>query len=492
MMTSKKKATILIASLVAGTFGLHAAYRAANAKTGSPPAVQGPSAGALLPPFSMPAVVVPSDGSIRIETALDRTAVLHRADGTIHVELNLTPNALPGATEALPTDVVVVLDKSSSMEGQKLAYAKQALLGLVDRLRPVDRLGVALFSSDTTVLIPLTHASDDAREGFRSRVRELETSGGTNISAGLDLGVTMLARPTAERAVRMLLLSDGQANAGDTTLAGLMSRARSVGRHDAVLSAIGVGEGFDEHVMTSLASAGTGAFYYLAKLEALPEMLDAELKTAARTHSRGVEIRFRAADGVTIANAGGLVIEKHGDEFVIPVGSLYSARARKVWLTLNVPTGALAERALGRLTLRYRRADKTFDAAIGDLPKVACVADVSRFNHAIAADVWERAMIEEELTRAREELGDAIARGTAADVDRSVNRVEQERALAEYLKKPKVLGMLSELSTEGANAKRAQLASPAERNIAAKREKAIGYGQRNASSYAGADWSRGM
>ena len=85
---------------------------------------------------------------------------------------------------------------------------------------------------------------------------------------------------------------------------------------------------------------------------------------------------------------------------------------------------------LGELGLRYRRGGASFVVAGDELPRVTRVADAGRFEAAINPEVWGRAMLEEELNRASEELGDAIARGTAADVDSSVQRIELARPLA--------------------------------------------------------------
>ncbi len=292
-----------------------------------------------------------------------------------------------------------------------------------------------------------------------------------------------------DRTTRVLLLSDGQ---DPSALPLLLGRARGMASQSAVLSTLGIGQDFDERVMTSLATAGTGAFYYLAKPEVLPAMLDAELKTAPETVASGAELRLHVGDGVRATSAGGLPIDtRHGD-VVVPIGSLYAARERKIWLTLSVPTDALVERDLGRVALRYRRSGKTFDVSAAALPRVACVADQGSFEARIDAPVWGRAMLEEELTRAREELGDAIARGTAQDVDRSLEGVERERRLAERLGQGQVLQEISDFRSRGSEAKLAQQADPLARNAAAKREKATGYGKRNASAYGGSDWSKGF
>jgi Ca-activated chloride channel family protein len=482
MALGVKKGSVLFAILLIGTFGLHAVYRA-QAKSPTGTLVDGLALA--------PARALASDGKVQLTASVDRRAVLQKGDGLVHVEVTVAADALPDATQRTPADVVVVMDRSGSMAGQKLEYAKLALLGLIERLGPADRLGVVIFDGAAEVLFPLESPGGSQREKWNALVRAVETAGGTNIRDGLDVGFRMIASQTTERVSRILLLSDGQDTAGNS-FSMLVDRARAIGSKQAVLSTLGIGQDFDEHVMTALASAGTGAFYYLAKLEVLAGILDAELKTATETYASGAELRLRVGDGVQVMSAGGLSLETRGSEVAVAVGSLYAGRERKIWLSLKLPTDVPSERGLGTLALRYSRSGQSFDVAGAALPVVECVANQDHFEKSIDPAVWGRAMLEEELTRAREELGDAIARGTATDVDTSVARVEAQRALAEKLGQTAVAQEMTELKSHGARAKMAQQAAPEARNAAAKREKAMGYGKRNSSSYGGTDFAFGF
>jgi len=481
MALNLKTGRILLASLLFGTFGLHALYRARATATES--SLAAPAAPSPTSPIDA------SDGKVHLTASVDRSAVLQRGDGIVHVEVTVRADALPGASERTPTDLVVVMDHSGSMQGQKLDYAKEALLGLIDRVDNQDRLGVVIFDDTTRVLFPLESPTAARRDVWRGRVRAVESEGGTSILAGLDVGLDVMADHAPGRTTRVLLLSDGQ---DPTALPTLVNRARGIASRQAVLSTLGIGQDFDERVMTSLASAGTGAFYYMAKPDVLPAMLDAELKTATTTMASGAQLRLHVGDGVRVTNAGGLSVETQGGDVVVPIGSLYAGRERKIWLALSVPTEQLVERELGRMTLMYQRSGATFEVSTAPLPKVACVSDQSSYEARIDAPVWGRAMLEEELSRAREELGDAIANGTAEDVDRTALRMERERPLAERLGQGQVVQEITDFRSKGSDAKLAQQAEPAARGAAAKREKAIGFGKRNASSYAGTDWSKGF
>jgi Ca-activated chloride channel family protein len=489
MALAPKKGSLLLAALLFGTFGLHALYQA-RAQT------ETPSGGSTLTDpsrFGETAASAPpvraGDGKVRLTATADRSAVMQNGDGVVHVEVTIEPEPASGPAPRTPTDLVVIMDHSGSMHGDKLEQAKLALFGLIERVDARDRLGVVIFDDTAQVLFPLEAPAGAAREAWRARVRAVESAGGTSISSGLDAGIGLLSAPSPDRVTRVLLLSDGQ---DSTPLEQLTLRARRLQAKHGVLSAVGIGQDFEEKVMTSLASAGTGAFYYLAKPEVLASLLDAELKTATETYASGAELRLRAADGVRVSSAGGVPLTTEGEEAVVSIGSLYAGRARKVWLTLSLPTDGSGERALGELALRYRRAGETFVVGGGALPAIAAVADPGRFEAAINPEVWGRAMLEEELNRASEELGDAIARGTAADVDSSVQRIELSRPLAAKLGQQLVVAEIEKLRTHGAAAKQAQQAAPAERNLAAKRQKATGYGKRNAGAYGATDFAVGF
>jgi Ca-activated chloride channel family protein len=413
--------------------------------------------------------------------------VLQHGDGELHVAVTIDTHGL-GSGRRVPTDFVVVFDRSGSMGGQKIEYGKQALRELLGRLSDEDRFGLVAYDSTAEVRVPLADSARASRARWLSAVDELAVAGGTNLSAGLELGLSELSRGhTGGRASRMLLLSDGLANEGDSSLSGLVGRARRVTRLDSVLSAIGVGADFDENLMTSLARAGTGAFYYLAKLETLPVLMNAELKTASETYAERAELRLKLEPGVKLVSAAGVSFSQEGDTVVIPLGSLYADYTQKTWLTLRAPSAELRETAVGELSVRYRHDGQAFEVTAAALPKVACVSDAAEFKKRIVEPVWERAMLEEELGRSKEAMSAAIRQGNAKDVDDVVAAAESQQALAESLGNQRVIGQIAALRAEAPSAKAAQVAGSSARSVAAKRAIADSYDLRSKSSFKNVD-----
>jgi Ca-activated chloride channel family protein len=426
-------------------------------------------------------------GDVQLKAELDRSSVLNHGDAELHVAVTVDTHGL-GTGARVPTDFVVVLDQSGSMSGQKIEYGKQALRALIERLNDHDRLALIAYASEANVRVPIGDEAHVARERWLRAVDDIGVGGGTNISEGLSLGLAQLSeRRGGNRAARVLLLSDGQANAGDTSIEGMGLLAREMTRADSVLSTIGIGADFDEEVMTSLARSGTGGFYYLAKLGTLPQLLDAELKTASETYAANAELFVKLAPGVQLVSASGRSFDTEGGTAIVPLGSLYAEHSQQVWLTLKVPNQSLEPHALGSLSVRYRRDQQPFEVSISELPKVEVVADSERFEKSIVQPVWERAVLEEDIAKSREQLGAAIRGGTAEDVDKAVASANVQRRLAEKLGNRRVLSTMQQMSDSAAQAKAAQAAGGLVRAAAAKNEAAASFGTRNRGNYKNVD-----
>ena len=117
-----------------------------------------------------------------------------------------------------PLDLVAVLDVSGSMNyAEKIGKLKIAMQFLVRKLSPVDRLSVVTFCHDSTRLFPLRQITDKSQEDIITQVNDLVAVGGTNIAAGLQMGVEVLNDRCLKdsRVGAIMLMSDGDQNIGD-------------------------------------------------------------------------------------------------------------------------------------------------------------------------------------------------------------------------------------------------------------------------------------
>jgi len=467
---------LMILGFVGGVVVSAAPRRDARGATGGEPrptVLASPKPVLSGPPPGPLSAAKPGD-PVHMTLRLDRTAVLRGGDGQVYAELELSADQLAGTPVRAPTDFVVVIDRSGSMEGDKLAFAKQAAESLVERLLPDDRFALISYDDRAQRVIGLAHATPLESARFVREIRALSTGGSTNLSSGLDRAIDELSAKAAPgRMRRVLLLSDGLANQGDTTPHGLSRRAVELVQRGAVLSTMGIGDDFDQGVMSALSEAGSGNFYYLAKLDALPEFFQSELKAASMTVASNLTVQFVPGAYVKLVEASGYSIERRAGEARFSPGALWAGQKRSIWLTLSVPTDKLASFDLGTVRLTYQRNGAALQLAGNLAPRVGCVDDQAQFQASIVRDVWERAVRTEEYGKYQRELSEAVQNGTKDDVDRVAAQYRSKnRQLAAQLGSQLVLENVNEADKAADDAKQAQQQSAAGREISSKRMKA--------------------
>lgn len=420
---------------------------------------------------------------VQLTTQLDRDAVLVGGDGRVHVQLTLSARD-DGETQAQPVDVFVVLDTSGSMSGDKIASAKHALHALIDRLSTRDRFGLVSFDSNAELHVELARAKSGARREWHRVVDGLSAGGGTNMTAGLRRALSELPELPGERSARVLLLSDGHVNGGWSAVPGLTQDVRAMVRREQVVTTMGIGDHFNEDLMTQLADVGAGRFYYLQKIDMIARFLDAEFRAAAQTVASAVKLHFKPAQGIVVESISGYPMDKKRGAVIVRPGSLYAGQRVTLWATLKVPTDHARSRlALGEFDLKYKQEGMPQRVGARELPDIACVESKDVFHGAIHKKVWERVIESEYHTRAQRALAKAIESGTAADVDAEMARHKPERLLAESLGSNRVIAGLDALRGEAKEAKVTQRAPAAQRRARAKRKKATSYFKQRSSNY---------
>jgi Ca-activated chloride channel family protein len=192
-----------------------------------------------------------------------------------------------------------------------------------------------------------------------------------------------------------------------------------------VLSTIGIGEGFNEYLMTQIADAGTGNYYYLAENSALASILERELSSTRETVATGLAVRIPGKPGVQVIDAGGYPLQQDDKGTTFQVGSLFAGQERKIWLTLRVPSQSAGSVALGGVELAFTEAGKRKAVSAGEALAIACVKDEKAAFAAIDRSAWERAVVNEEWGKVQEEVARAVHEGKR---DEALKRLGDYRA----------------------------------------------------------------
>ncbi|MFC3577659.1 von Willebrand factor type A domain-containing protein [Streptomyces yaanensis] len=185
------------------------------------------------------------------------------------VRVGLATRAARPEAERRPAALTFVVDVSGSMgEPGRLDLVRDSLGVMTDRLRDDDSVAIVTFSDEAETVLPMTRLG-----GHRARVHdaidELEPTNSTNLGAGVRTGYATAVkglRPDATN--RVVLLSDGLANTGDTDADTILERISNARReHGITLFGVGVGSEYGDALMERLADRGDGHTTYVSTAE---------------------------------------------------------------------------------------------------------------------------------------------------------------------------------------------------------------------------------
>jgi len=274
----------------------------------------------------------------------ERAALAADGANTLRVLVRVQAPAQPAdptaqAARRDPLHLALVLDRSGSMAGAPLQEAKHCACHIVDQLGADDRAAIVAFDSEVELVAPLTAGSQKA--ALRIAIDGIGEAGCTNLHGGWRAGADELAGKLSAAGIhRVVLLSDGCANEGETALEVISGQCRDLARAGVSTSTYGLGNEFNEDLMLAMARAGRGNAYYGDTAADLAEPFAAEFALLTNLCARGLVLKVNAPDvvGVRLRNdyeavAEGVAAWKLPDlayaaeawavlEFELPVGTI--------------------------------------------------------------------------------------------------------------------------------------------------------------------------
>ncbi|MFK8115411.1 MAG: VWA domain-containing protein [Rubripirellula sp.] len=252
-----------------------------------------------------------------------------------YVRIALSGFDIPNAKERPPVNVAIVIDNSGSMTGSKLAQAQQAAIAAIDRLSDDDIISVVLYNSSVQVLVPATKATD--RDRIIKRIHSIGANGGTALFAGVSKGAAEVRKFLDEGSVnRVVLLSDGRANVGPRSPRDLERLGESLLKEGVSVSTLGLGLGYNEDLMSGLASAASGNHMFVEEEDDLVAVFNTEFNDLMSVVASDFEIHARVGKGVRPVRVLGTKAEIMGRDIHIPLAQLYAKQQRYFVLEVEV------------------------------------------------------------------------------------------------------------------------------------------------------------
>ncbi len=203
------------------------------------------------------------------------------------------------------TAVVLVVDKSSSMEGKKMQLARQSALGVVENLREIDSVGVLAFDNSFEWAAPLQRNDNPA--ATQHLISGIVADGGTQIAPALAEAFLQI-QPQDAVYKHILLLTDGISEEGDS-----IALAREAASNEVTISTIGLGQDVNRSYLERVARSAEGQSYFLIDISALEQIVlkDVMEHTGTSVTEREfipvAEKDFEILEGLDLAEPGPLL-----------------------------------------------------------------------------------------------------------------------------------------------------------------------------------------
>jgi Ca-activated chloride channel family protein len=276
----------------------------------------------------------------------------------------------------VPVNLALVLDRSSSMAGDKIAKAKEAALMVLERLSKDDIVSVVTYDSQVEVLVPATRLRD--KEEVAARIRALTPRGSTALFAGVSAGIEEVRKfLDNQRVNRVILLSDGQANVGPSSPNELGTLGAAAGKEGVAITTIGLGLGYNEDLMAQIARRSDGNHAFVESAEELAQIFKLELGDVLSVVAQEVAVKVTLPEGVRAVQLLNRTGEIIGQDVFVALNQLYAGQEKYLLLEVEVsprraeevlslaevsvsysalPSGA-TERLEGRTAARFTRSE---------------------------------------------------------------------------------------------------------------------------------------
>jgi hypothetical protein len=237
------------------------------------------------------------------------------------------------------------------MQGDKLNLAREGVDLAIARLRDADRAALVVYDDEVDTVQSLAAATPRLKASLRLALHGVDAGGSTYLSGGWIAGCHQVAEAapiasaeaTATRIRRVILLTDGLANVGILDPGVLARHAGELRRRGIATTTVGVGQDFDEGLLSAMAEAGGGNFQYVAGPDGLREFFTHELQELFSVAATGLAVTLDLPAGLDAELVSAFPVETKGDALEVAIGDLPAGDEIDLVFTLRAGRGQVGD-----------------------------------------------------------------------------------------------------------------------------------------------------
>jgi len=227
---------------------------------------------------------------------------------TVDVLIRITPpepkldqSSQPNWKGRSDLNLSLVIDRSGSMQGEKMIRAREAAMFCVDQMLATDRLSVVTFDEHIEVLFPSEPVTN--KQAMKDLISRVTARGSTALhEAWVRGGLTVSERLLDQGINRVLLITDGQANVGVTNTDEIVTQAMGLFQRGVSTSTIGIGADFNEDLLMPMAQSGGGNAWHVVEPDDMRRIFQIELEGLIAQFAHTVSLSLIPADGVRVVD----------------------------------------------------------------------------------------------------------------------------------------------------------------------------------------------
>lgn len=406
---------------------------------------------------------------IQVRSELSSPIILEGTPETNYLKVSLSGQNID-SKKRVPINLAIVIDKSGSMSGQRIEKAREAAILAVNMLNENDTLSIVAYDSKARVIVPATKVDNKLR--IIGLINEnIYAEGGTALFAGLSKGIKQVENQlTKDKVNRIILLSDGQANIGPSSVDELSQLAIIAAKKNIAITTLGIGSDYNELLMSSIASYSDGNHVFVNNSADLENVFVHEFNDIMSAIAQDVVITIQLKNGVKPVRLLGRDGVIKGNEITVKMNQLFSNQEKYVLLEVIPDKGKVGqEKTLAQVDLKYDNLLENKTENETQVVRISYTKDKKMVDDAIHQDVLVETELQkvalenekalelynqgkrDEAQQLLRENGEALKAISAqsptmsmSDKERIENQARKNKTLAESVQKPDFSKTLTE------------------------------------------------
>eukprot|EP01124_Arcella_intermedia_P016757 TRINITY_DN23366_c0_g1_i1.p1 TRINITY_DN23366_c0_g1~~TRINITY_DN23366_c0_g1_i1.p1 ORF type:complete len:451 (-),score=103.01 TRINITY_DN23366_c0_g1_i1:34-1386(-) len=244
-------------------------------------------------------------------------------------------------TNRAPIQIVAVIDRSGSMQGDKIELVKETLKFVAKQLHDKDNLSIVIYDNEVDTILDPTNMDSQGKERAQMVISKIFVRGGTDLCAGLLRGLDVIQGNPINEVASVLLFTDGHVNAGisntDAIIAEVAKKEKE-GKLGCTVHTFGFGPDHALSILKEIAEKGAGSYFFIQNKDTIADAFVNCLGGLLSVVAQNITLSIEGDNGAglhSVVTAFKQTSASNG--WTVHIGDIQSEEERDILCRLKVP-----------------------------------------------------------------------------------------------------------------------------------------------------------